>query len=141
MDCNIINEENDIAVVVKKRHVLNISDGIEEVESVISHLKEISSEYNDKGKKIAVWGAGHRTLALLALSQLDTIEYIIDSAKFKQGKFSPVIHTPIIACIHIKKIEKKPAKNKFLFAIKPYIKVTIDKPMLLKLNSPKTSVG
>ena len=103
LDCDIINEENDIAVVVKKRHVLNISDGIEEVESVISHLKEISSEYNDKGKKIAVWGAGHRTLALLALSHLDTIEYIIDSAKFKQGKFSPVMHTPIVSPNTLKK--------------------------------------
>ena len=103
LDCNIINEENDIAVVVKKRHVLNISDGIEEVESVIGHLKEISSKYNAKGKKIAVWGAGHRTLALLALSQLDTIEYIIDSAKFKQGKFSPVIHTPIVSPDTLKK--------------------------------------
>ena len=97
LESSIINEQNDIAVIVKKRKSLNISDGIKEVKSLIHHLKELSEKYNKQRKKIAVWGAGHRTLALLALSNLKTIEYVVDSAKFKQGRYTPVIHTPIVA--------------------------------------------
>ena len=97
LESSIINEQNDIAVIVKKRKSLSISDGIKEVKSLIHHLKELSEKYNKQRKKIAVWGAGHRTLALLALSNLKTIEYVVDSAKFKQGRYTPVIHTPIVA--------------------------------------------
>ena len=51
---------------------------------------------------MAVWGAGHRTLALLALSKTDDIAYIVDSAKFKQGKFAPVLHARIVPPDHLK---------------------------------------
>ena len=50
-----------------------------------------------KNKKIAIWGAGHRTLALLALAQLKNIFFIVDSAKFKQNKFSPINFTKIVS--------------------------------------------
>ena len=96
LESNIINEENDIAVVVQKRKALDISSGINKVELLIEDLKAISDSYKKQNKKIAVWGAGHRTLALLALCELD-IEYVIDSAKFKQGKFTPVMHAPIVS--------------------------------------------
>ena len=97
LDCSIINQENDIAIIVQKRENLNIINGLEEVEDLKDHLREIVSDFSEKSKKIAIWGAGHRTLALLALSGLDTVEYIVDSAEFKQGKFSPVRHTPIVS--------------------------------------------
>ena len=97
IESSIINNENDIAVVVKKRKSLNISGGINEVESLIHDIKLLAENYKKQNKKIAVWGAGHRTLALLALSNLDLIEFIIDSAKFKQGRYSPVVHTPIVS--------------------------------------------
>ena len=46
----------------------------------------------------AVWGAGHQAFTLLALFGLGKrIRYIIDSAPFKQGRFSPVTHIPIVA--------------------------------------------
>ena len=95
LDCGLINNENDIALVVQKKEKLDISQQYVEVETVIKDLQKIISDYKLKNKKVAVWGAGHRTLALLALSNANDIEYIIDSAKFKQGKFSPVIHTRI----------------------------------------------
>ena len=96
LESNIINEENDIAVVVQKRKALDISSGINKVELLIEDLKAISDSYKKQNKKIAVWGAGHRTLALLALCELE-IEYVIDSAIFKQGKFTPVMHAPIVS--------------------------------------------
>ena len=59
----------------------------------------------------------------------------------KEKKRMPTVHKPIMGCIDIKKKEKKPTRNKFLFAIKPKIKVTIDKPIMLKVKSEKIKVG
>ena len=36
-------------------------------------------------------------MALLALSKLQDIEFIVDSAKFKQGMYSPVMNTKIVS--------------------------------------------
>ena len=107
LECSLINNENDILIIVKKNSQkkikkrldikkINLENDYKEVEKLIINLKKIIQNYKEKNKKIAVWGAGHRTLALLALSQLKNIEYIVDSAKFKQGKYSPVIHTKIV---------------------------------------------
>jgi hypothetical protein len=66
-------------------------------------LRNIVADYKTENKRVAVWGAGHRTLALLALSQVNNIAYIIDSAKSKQGKFTPVLHLNIVSPEHLKK--------------------------------------
>jgi hypothetical protein len=47
---------------------------------------------------VALWGAGHQALALIALFGLEgSIRYVIDSAPFKQGKYTPATHVPIVA--------------------------------------------
>jgi hypothetical protein len=102
LECAAINEDNDIAIVVKKKEALDISGHFSQVEALIKNLQEIVAGYKSQNKKIAVWGAGHRTLALLALSKLKDIEYLTDSAKFKQGKFSPILHLPIMPPEHLK---------------------------------------
>jgi hypothetical protein len=52
---------------------------------------------------VAVWGAGHQALAVMALADLGgKIRYVIDSAPFKQGKFTPATHIPIVAPEHLK---------------------------------------
>ena len=95
LECYTINEDNDIAAVVKKKEVLDISGQFGEVETLVQDLRKIAGDYKTENRKVAVWGAGHRTLALLALGELRDIAYIIDSAKSKQGKFTPVLHLNI----------------------------------------------
>ena len=102
LDCRIINEENDIAAIVKKRGMIDLSQEYASVDFLIRDLRCIIADYKSKNKKVAVWGAGHRTLALLALSKVDDIAYIVDSAKFKQGKFAPVLHARIVPPDHLK---------------------------------------
>jgi len=92
----IINNENDIALTVKKRKVLPIC-GKEAVEDLMISLVNFTTNEYKIGNKVAVWGAGHRTLALLSISKIKYISKIIDSADFKQGKYSPVTHIPIIS--------------------------------------------
>jgi len=97
LECEIINEENDIAVTVKKKEALDISGQFSEVSGLFKDLQKIVADYKAQNKKVAVWGAGHRTLALLALSDLRDLAFVIDSAKFKQGKYTPVLHLDIIS--------------------------------------------
>jgi len=103
IECYAINEDNDIVVMVKKRKALDISGHFTEVERLIKNFQKIVSDYKSQNKKVAVWGAGHRTLALLALSGVKDIEYVVDSARFKQGKFTPILHLNIVSPEYLKK--------------------------------------
>lgn len=48
--------------------------------------------------RVAIWGAGHQALALVSLMELaPRIRYVVDSAPFKQGRFTPATHLPIVA--------------------------------------------
>lgn len=48
--------------------------------------------------RVSVWGAGHQALAVMALLGLKgKIRYVIDSAPFKQGRYTPSSHIPIVA--------------------------------------------
>lgn len=51
---------------------------------------------------IAIWGAGHQALAAIALLELaDHVRYVVDSAPFKQHKFTPATHLPIVPPEHL----------------------------------------
>ena len=53
---------------------------------------------------MAVWGASHQGLTLLSTTALqEEVAYIIDSAPFKQGKYSPASHLPIVDKSHFQK--------------------------------------
>lgn len=54
------------------------------------------SRHRDRG--VAIWGAGHQALATIALLRLGAdIRYVVDSAPFKQGRFTPTSHLPIVS--------------------------------------------
>ena len=69
-------------------------------EDIQKHLKGLRK----KGEKMAVWGASHQGLTLLSTTALqEEVAYIIDSAPFKQGKYSPASHLPIVDKSHFQK--------------------------------------
>jgi 2-polyprenyl-3-methyl-5-hydroxy-6-metoxy-1,4-benzoquinol methylase len=46
--------------------------------------------------EVAVWGAGHQALAIITLSEIyKRISFIVDSATFKQYKYTPATHLKI----------------------------------------------
>lgn len=58
------------------------------------HIKQLENAQ----KTIAMWGAGHQGFTLAATTgMLGKVQYIIDSAKFKQGRFAPASHVPIVS--------------------------------------------
>ena len=96
LDCKQMWHDYIISAIVKKRQKLNISHFYK----YQSQLKEIIEEYICRfdDKKVAIWGAGHQALAVISLINLaDKIKYVVDSATFKQGKFTPATHIPIVS--------------------------------------------
>ena len=75
--------------------VSNLKENYKEISQVIQkHVSELDAE----GKKMAIWGASHQTFTLAATTDLkDKVSYIIDSADFKQGKYSQASHLPIVS--------------------------------------------
>jgi SAM-dependent methyltransferase len=81
VECNEIWHDYIISAVVRKREKLDIS-----------HFNCFENQ------KVGIWGAGHQALAVIAMANLSgKIKYILDSATFKQGKYSPATHIPIVA--------------------------------------------
>ena len=96
IECGVIWHDYIISAVVKKREKIDIS-GFNRNQELIRKQFENYFEKN-KGKKIAIWGAGHQSFAIISMIDLkDKIKYIIDSAEFKQGRYSPASHIPIVS--------------------------------------------
>ena len=84
-----------LSATVRKRSTSDISAFADKRQSIQEALHKFADEHQDGG--VAVWGAGHQALATIALLNLGgKIKYVIDSAPFKQGKFTPATHLPIV---------------------------------------------
>jgi SAM-dependent methyltransferase len=100
LECKPIWHDYILSAVVRKRSYTNL-DFFEKHKLNITHQL---NEYIDRwpGGKVAIWGAGHQSLAVIALANLaNKITYVIDSAPFKQGKYTPATHLPIAAPSHL----------------------------------------
>ena len=84
-----------LSATVKKRETSNISAFEQKRLSIGLALHQFADKYQEGG--VAIWGAGHQALAAIALLNLkDKVKYVVDSAPFKQGKFTPATHLPIV---------------------------------------------
>jgi SAM-dependent methyltransferase len=92
IDCSEVWHDYIISAIVKKREKIDISH-------FYGHQVQLENEIGDyiRGfKNIAIWGAGHQAFAIISLLDLaDKIKYVVDSAPFKQGKYTPAAHVRI----------------------------------------------
>lgn len=92
----IINKDTH-SITVRKRKTADTTCWENSFAVLRKELYEHVDSYTAKGKKVAVWGASHQGFTLLSSLDLSNkISYIIDSAPFKQGKYSPASHIPIV---------------------------------------------
>lgn len=97
ISCESIWYDYILSAVVRKRRKIEISGFIRSHEQLKSEMDKFLKEQLEQGKKVAVWGAGHQALANLSLLDMgDKITYVVDSAKFKQDKYTPATHIPIV---------------------------------------------
>lgn len=68
---------------------------------VTGEVRALTERLASEGKRLAMWGASHQGFTLASTSGLgEHLAYIIDSAPFKQGRFAPASHVPIVAPDH-----------------------------------------
>jgi len=98
LECNEIWYRYILSAVVKKRKLIDITGFNHQKKVITEDVQNFIEEQRKKGNKVAAWGAGHQALAIFALAELaDNIECVIDSAPFKQGKFTPATHIPVVS--------------------------------------------
>src|SRR4030042_4622672 len=96
IDCNEEWYEYIISAIVKKREKIDISHFYKYQAQIKNEIEEYIRRFKDK--RVAIWGAGHQALAIISLINLaDKIKYVVDSAAFKQGKYTPATHVRIVS--------------------------------------------
>lgn len=96
VDCSEIWHDYIISATVRKRKRIDLGIFRNSRERLRKEITDYIGRYGEN--KIAVWGAGHQALATMALTDLTgKIKYVVDSATFKQGKFTPATQIPIVA--------------------------------------------
>jgi len=102
----LLNKENNIGVT-KINYYQNFQPEIDRIKKELIHfLKEAQSS----GKKIAAYGAAAKGNTLLNYCEIKDqdklIEFVVDASPFKQNKFLPGSHIPIVSEQVLK--DKKP---------------------------------
>ncbi len=96
IECEEIWHKYIISAVIRKRRPTDLSVFYTYQEKIKNELDGFINQFTFK--EVAVWGAGHQALAVVALAEVgDKIKYVLDSAPFKQGKYTPATHIPIVA--------------------------------------------
>ena len=87
-----------ISARVRKRKRTGTEQLEQRMQNMESEINCYLTEMEEAGKVTAAWGAGHQALANFSLLKLNNrIRYVIDSADFKQNKYTPATHIPIVA--------------------------------------------
>lgn len=96
IECNELRDNYVLSAVVRKRRAYDLEDFGKEQERISSELLEFINRF--PGRDVATWGAGHQALAMISLAGIaDRISYVVDSAPFKQGRYAPASHLPIVS--------------------------------------------
>ena len=96
VECKKIWYNYIISVVVRKRKRLDLSGFEHQRKKIAKELHEYISCYGQD--KVAIYGAGHQALAVIAMADIGShIAYVVDDAPFKQGKYTPATHIPIVS--------------------------------------------
>lgn len=91
-----------ISMVIRKKQSLDLSSFKDHQEKVTKELQDYISRY--EAGSVAIYGAGHQALAVISLAKLgDSIKYVLDDAPFKQGKYTPATHIPIVSSEMLRK--------------------------------------
>ncbi|GLC82527.1 class I SAM-dependent methyltransferase [Lacrimispora brassicae] len=103
-----------LSVIVRKRKqtggqqetggqpsVVDISGLKESLDTIGREMEELAEELKSRGKSLGLWGASHQGFTLASTTAMGRFaRYIIDSAPFKQGKYAPASHLPIVPPDH-----------------------------------------
>ena len=99
-ECEVINRDT-LSVIVRKRPQMDTDNLLECYVNLRREMEGYMKYLEAWNKKVAIWGASHQGFTLASTSELGKhLAYIIDSAPFKQGRFAPASHVPIVPPDH-----------------------------------------
>ena len=85
-----------ISAVVRKRRVTGLNKLKQHQFKIRDEIREFVNLYDNK--QVAIYGAGHQSLAVISLAEIgDKVKYVVDDATFKQDKYTPATHVPIVS--------------------------------------------
>lgn len=92
-------EKGDYIVCVATNPALNLERMLQDVEAFCRKVRALVQEARACGRRVGIWGAGGRGVALLALIHADNlgVAYVVDSDPKKWGLFTPVTHLPVVS--------------------------------------------
>lgn len=95
LELDVLRDNYVLSATVRKRPPLKLTGFQAAQTRICSELHQYIEGF--PSNSVAIWGAGHQTLAMISLADIGKdIKYIVDSAPFKQGKYSPATHIPIV---------------------------------------------
>ncbi|MBE6374003.1 MAG: class I SAM-dependent methyltransferase [Lentisphaerae bacterium] len=93
LSCRSVWHDYILSANVRRKQPLDTSLFRRKQQMLVREINAFAGRYG----KTAIWGAGHQSLAVMAMAELDKkICYVVDSAPFKQGKFTHATHLPIV---------------------------------------------
>lgn len=96
LECKPVWQDYILSAVVRKRAATDLGFFADFRQKISLALHGFLDQF--AAGEVAVWGAGHQALAVISLADIGArITYVVDSAPFKQGKFTPASHVPIVA--------------------------------------------
>ena len=93
---------NDWASAEKHENIFSKFENISNNQKNIGYnINKFVDKLSKEGKKLALWGAGHQGFTIASTTALSGYaSFFIDSAAFKQGRFAPASHIPIVSPEH-----------------------------------------
>lgn len=80
---------------------MNIKPLLDNYKNMRAALSSYMEKLSQEKRRIAMWGASHQGFTIAATTALSSnVCYIIDSAPFKQGRYAPASHIPIVPPSH-----------------------------------------
>ena len=94
LSCSCVRYDYILCAEVRKRQGSDFSSFTQVGDALTRELSDFCAPFTRD--EVAVWGAGHQAFAVMAAAKLDKkICCVLDSAPFKQGRFSPATGLPI----------------------------------------------
>jgi SAM-dependent methyltransferase len=91
-----LRDDYVLSVVVRKNQAIDLTAFHAAQTKVVQELRDFIDCFSPES--IAVWGAGHQALAMISLAGIaNKIKYVVDSAPFKQNRFTPATHVPVVS--------------------------------------------
>lgn len=89
-------EGEHAVAIVRKRPRADLEPFAASMNSLVMDVNRFSAAHVAAGRRVAIWGASHHALPLLAKVDHSTFDYVVDSAPYKQSKYTPLSHLRVV---------------------------------------------